>query len=280
MRRLAAIVCLVAASARPAVAASLSLGFSAGFAGGGGVHERHSGMFGGGFFGLDHVEAAQARFEDRFADLTATYDDGLAEIEDYYASDDYFDVVDDAQRLVDRYDWFLTGIERTIDHLGDFIESANDRLTFLQELLTDYQARDNLSETRLARIEDWLTGLQDHVQLKIDLLTEQQTTLTENLPTYQEFQTELTTFYDDIVAAGGGTSSDDDDGGSAAALRALSAVSTDAGCAVMPELDSGSVPEPHSLVLAGLAATAIHGVRRHRRRAGLFAVYPTCAAVR
>jgi hypothetical protein len=270
MRKLAALALALALPWPGASAAHLSVefsgslggGFHAEFSGFGGRHRFETG-FAPGFLGMgllvpDFAEAVQMRFEDRFADIVAEYDDGVANIEDYYSTDDYEDVVDDTERLVDRYDWFVTGVERSIEHLDSFIDLANDKLTFLEELLADYQARDDLSETRLERIEDWITTLQDHTQLKIDLLTERQTTLTESLPTYQDFQSQITTYLDDIVAAGSG-SGGDDSGESASALRSLAAnVACDD--ARQP---AGAIPEPHGLALAGIAALA--ALRRPRR---------------
>ena len=59
---------------------------------------------------------------------------------------------------------------------------------------------DDLSETRLERIVDWITSAQDMLSLRIDLLTYKQTTLEENLTTYTTFQTDLTSYLDEIVA--------------------------------------------------------------------------------
>lgn len=272
MKKLAALVLALALPSSGASAGQLSFEISGSLGGGfhaefNGVGRRHGfgGAFAPGFLGIgllvpDLAAATQMRFEDRFADLMAEYDDGLASIDDYYASDDYNDVVDDAERLVDRYDWFVTGVDRSIEHLGSFIDLATDKLTFLDDLLADYQARDDLSETRLERITDWITTLQDQTQLKIDLLTERQTTLTESLPTYQDFQSQLTTYVDDIVAAGGGSTG----GGQSDSARALRAVAADvAGGGV--DQPVGAVPEPNGLALAGMAAlAALHRSRRHR----------------
>lgn len=236
--------------------------FHGGFGGGFG------GLLDGGFLGLSNFEAQQARYEEKFADITAAYDDGVANIENFYASDEYDDVVDDATRLVHRYDFFVTRVEHSIDFLGTAIDASNDSLTFVQDLLADYQSRD-LSEKRLAHIEDVLTTVQDNIQLKIDFLTEKQTTLTENLPTYQDFQSQLTTYRDTIVAAGGGTTDDED--ASSAAHRALAATTESAatasgGVCAAPSGGPSAVPEPSAASLAVIASVAL--LRRRRRIAG------------
>jgi hypothetical protein len=225
------------------------------------------GLLEGGFLGLGNFEAQQARFEDKFTDIMSAYDDGVANIENFYASDEYDDVVNDTERLVDRYDWFVTRAERSVDRLGNIIDASNDSLTFVQDLLADYQGRDDLSEKRLARIEDVLTNIEDHIQLKIDFLTEKQTTLSENLPTYQDFQSQLAAYLDEIVAAAGGTTDDGD--ASAASLRALAATAggTAGADRAMPTAATSAVPEPSAALLALLAGVALCRLRRPSMRA-------------
>jgi hypothetical protein len=254
----AAILILFAAG--PALAAPIS------FSGGGGMGggHRHGGR---GHGGLD-VDVIQNRFEDQLADIMTAYDEGVAGSEDYYSSDDYADLVGETEWLVDSYDWFLTSVERTIDHIDDYIASANEDLTFYGELLAEYEARDDLSETRLARITDWITSAQDMLTLRIETLTYKQTTLEENLTTYTTFQTDLTSYLDEIVAAGGGTTTTGDETDDAdAALQALAltgmgdcaAISDGAVTAVTP------VPEP-SAAAGFLAIAGAAGWRAYRRR--------------
>lgn len=226
---------------------------------------------GGGLTGTPVADFVQTRFEDRFEDLMTEYDEGLAEIEDYYESDDYDEVVSDVDRLADRYDWFVSGVERSVDRIGDVITRANERLTFLQELLEDFQDRDGLAG-RLERIEDLITGLQNGVERGIDLLTERQTNLSENLVGYRDFQGEIMDFYDTIVAAGGGTSTGD--ASSAAALSAFilptagsSSSSAPASVGDAPAVVAAAVPEPSSLALAALGALgALWGRARRATR--------------
>lgn len=253
----AAILLLLAAG--PALAAPIS------FSGGGGMGggHRHGGR---GHGGLD-VDVIQNRFEDQLADIMSAYDDGVADSEDYYSSDDYADLVGETEWLVDSYDWFLTSVERTIEHIDDYIASANDDLTFYGELLAKYEARDDLSETRLARIVDWITSAQDMLTLRIETLTYKQTTLEENLATYTTFQTDLTSYLDEIVAAGGGTVATGDGTDDAAALQAL-ALTGMGGCSA---ISSGTAPPvtpvPEPSAAAGLIAIAgAAGLRAARRR--------------
>lgn len=253
----AALLLLLAAS--PALAGTIS------FAGGGGMGgQRHGGRGHGGL----SVDELQNRFEDQLADVMTAYDDGVASGEDYYSSDDYTDLVGKTEWLVDSYDWFLTGVERTISHIDDYIASANDELAFYDELLAKYEARDDLSETRLARIVDWITSAQDMLTLRVDMLTYKQTTLEENLATYTTFQTDLSSYLDEIVAAGGGSSTTDDSGDDAnTALQAL-ALTGMGSCSPLggtPDAVVNAVPEPSAvaslLTLAGVAAW-----RARRRR--------------
>ena len=126
------------------------------FAGGG---HRH----GGRGHSAPSVDMIQNNFKDRLADIMSSYDDGVADGEDYYSTDAYADLVGETEWLVDRYDWFITGVERTIGHIDDYIARANDDLAFYDDLLADYEARDDLSETRLTRIVDWITTAQDMI---------------------------------------------------------------------------------------------------------------------
>ncbi len=172
--------------------------------GGPGLGGHHGGVRGfGGLYGFD-TERLQTRYETKFADLMMDYDTGLADIEDFYNSDEYADIVDGVEHLVDRYDFFLSGVERSIDRLGDFIMIANDDLTYYGDLLAEYQARDDLPAARLDRIVARLTNIQDHLTTRIDLWTEKQTTLSENFGSYQVFSSDLSAYLSEIVTAGGG----------------------------------------------------------------------------
>lgn len=252
-----AIITLLGAA--PALAGPIS------FAGGGGMGGGH--RPGGRGPGMS-VDAVQNRFEDQLADIMSAYDEGVAGSEDYYSTDDYTDLIGETEWLVDSYDWFLTSVERTIEHIDDYIANANDELTFYDELLAKYEARDDLSETRLARIVDWITSAQDMLSLRIDLLTYKQTTLEENLATYTTFQTDLTSYLDEIVAAGGGTATTDDGTDDADATLQALALTGMGGCSALGDgavTAVTAVPEPSaaaSLLTIGAAAAW----RAYRRR--------------
>jgi hypothetical protein len=259
-----------------------------GFGGGGlGLGGHHGGFHGGGFLGGDVLggglvgglgglgaEQLQTRFEDKFADLQLDYDTGLEEIEDFYTSDDYTSIVESMERLVDRYDLFVTGV-RSIERLGDYISIATDDLSFYDELIAEYEAREDLSEERLERIINRLTNFQEHLTTKIDLLTEKQTTLSESLPTYETFSTDLSTYLAEIVTAGGGTI-DDSSEDTASAILASSPLRSMAPfaalademptCQMSPEmLEANAAPEPGAQLLV-LLAMIVFGLRRGRRR--------------
>jgi hypothetical protein len=273
-----AVIALVAQTAQAG-----HLGFGRG---GPGLGDQHGG-FGGGEFdagshgfgdlrplgGLD-TERLQTRFETKFENLQTDYDTGLGEIEDFYSTDDYADVVESMENLVDRYDLFLSGVERSIERLGDFISIATDDLTFYDEMIAEYEARDDLSEERLERILDRLTGFQDHLSTKIDFLTEKQTTLSENVSTYELFSTDLSTYLSEIVTAGGGTIDDSTEETAAAILSTsplrsiapLAALADEESFCQMPEsaLEATATPEPTSQLL-GLMALGLLALRRPTR---------------
>lgn len=246
----------------------------------GGFGHRHGGPGMGSFFDTDTI---QGRFEDRYTDIQSEYDDGLASIEDYYVSDDYADVVDDMETLTNRYDKFLDHVQGTIDWLDLAIARAENEITFLDDLLTKYQENENLSEDRLARIEDWVTSIQEMLTTKVDSMTEKQTSLTDSLAGYVTFGEEMDTYLDTIVTAGGGTGSSDtsdtDEGTSddstsdttvatvalsvAPAVRIMVAVMAEP--AELP-ISTITVPEPTPVTLmAGVLALAAGFMRSARQ---------------
>jgi hypothetical protein len=261
-----------------ALAANFAHAGHMGFGGmGGGGFGRHPG--GGDFAGLGgggfDTERVQTRFESQFEALQADYDDGLAEIEDFYNSDEYTEIVDDAETLVDRYDLFLGGIERAVERFDDFLAILNDDLVFYGDLLAEYEAREDLSAERLERITTRLTNIQEHLTDKIETLTERQTSLTENLGTYQTFSEGLATYLAEIVAAGGGTTDSETTAAASVtsspiALMSIAESAASAEHAALCELPqaataASAVPEPGARLLGAIAlAGAI--LPRHRPR--------------
>jgi hypothetical protein len=236
-------------------------GFGDRFGGYGGL-----GLFGGNFgLGLFDAERTQTRFENQFDALKTKYDEGVANTTDFFNSTEYDRIVNRTERLDDNYGFFVGGVERSIDRLGDIISIANDDLTYFNDLLADYQADTSLSPERLARIEARIDRITDRITTGIDFLTDKQTTLQTNLPTYQTFQTDISTFLSDIVAAGGGTSSALTSALSASFLAESS--SSDYGLASVSSqlavsntgmgLSPSNVPEPQTAVLAVVALGAI-----------------------
>jgi hypothetical protein len=196
----------VATAGKPDAVASRGVGGFGGFQFGehGGFGEFRGLGLGFGF-GFVDPERTQERFEMRFDDLMTDYEQGVEEITDFYESDEYEDIVNDTERLAGRYDLFLSGVEHKTELVGGLIDVANDSLVFFDDLLADYQADEDLSPERLERLEVWIGRVTDRIDMKIDRLTEVQTTLEDNLPTYQTFQTDVDTFLTEIVAAGEGT---------------------------------------------------------------------------
>ena len=258
---------LVSLGATPANAHGGGDGFGV-FGGFGGFGFGHHGGFDGfGGFGLGVLNAdrTQERFQNRFDGLKSQYEDGVADVEDYFTSDDYDHILEKTGLLTDRYGLFVSGVERSINRLDDVISIANDDLAYYTDLLADYQADDTLSERRLARIERWLNRVTDALDSKIGWLTEKQTDLQTGLPTYQAFQTDLSAFLTDITAAGSSTDV------AAASLKSLANAA-----AIMSESDevmcaagSGSlspatsVPEP---AMGVLALSGVGGFVAHRRQ--------------
>jgi hypothetical protein len=247
--------------------------FGLGFSGG----HRDFGGFGG--FGRDFglgffdAERSQTRFESQFDTLKTKYDDGVANVTDFFTTTQYDNIVGKTERLDDRYGLFVSSVTRSIDRISNLISTTNDDITYFNDLLADYQADTSLSATRLDRIEAWIGRITDRLTTRVNSLTDKQTTLQTNLPTYQAFQMDIDTFLSDIQAAGGGTSSGTTS--SAVSLTSRSALvqgtlSSDAvTCATSgTSITPTAAPEPATVTLLVLAigAGCTLGARRSRRR--------------
>ena len=220
--------------------------------------------FGFGFFDVaDVVDNVQGRFADRLDTLQTQYDNGVADNTDFFTSSLYDRIVNRTERLSDQYGLFLSGVQHGIDRIGDVITTYSDDLTYYNDLLTNYQADDTISAARLARIEAYINRITDRLTTKIDNLTETQTTLQTNLPTYQSFQTE-------IKYAGSGTDTTTTTTSSlkslvaAATMTASTTSGSLAACDSLPLSSGGAVPEP-SIVGLLLCAGGMTLLRRESR---------------
>ena len=288
MFRILIVVVLLAQCAAPAAAGRMGFG---GFLEGG-----HGGPFGGGFggpflrYGLGLVdsirdawtgrgpwaEVPQDYFENRFQNLMEDYDEGLMEIEEFFSSDEYTEIVDDLGNLVVRHDFYLDLLGRRVDRLDDVIALANDDLLFYEDLLTEYQERDDLTEQQLMRIENRLSWKIDHLNGRVERLSDKQVDLGELLPTVEMFNDDLSNYLDEIVTAGmtPATTPETSEEIPFTELAALAVTVPDA--ATLPVLASTasstgssvsivSVPEPHSWHLIAILVTVVLFAGRTRR---------------
>ena len=197
---------------------ALDLGFRWGLHGPGfgSVHGWRGDRHGG--FGLS-PESWQTRFDDRFEHIMAEYDQGLAEVADFFASDEYGDVLDDTEKLVERHDLYLERIELSTELIDEAITAANEDLLRYEDLLAEYETRDDLSESTIERLESRLTHLIDHTTERVERLTEKQTSLDVLLEGEIAFNDSLVAYLGEITAAsldgevdpGGGEATDQGD---------------------------------------------------------------------
>jgi hypothetical protein len=244
-------------------------GFGFGFGGGHGDFGGFGGNFGLGFY---DAESAQTRFESQFDALQTKYNDGVANTTDFLTSTAYDNIVSKTERLDDRYGLFVSSVTRSIDRIGDQISTTNDDISYFNDLLANYQADTSLSATRLDRIEAWVGRITDRLNSRVTSLTDKQTTLQTNLPTYQTFQTTVDTFLSDIQAAGDGTSSTSTSSAVSllsSRLLVKSVMSSEAACDTSgTSLTPSAAPEPSAAMLMLLAGAGCAFVcRRPRRRA-------------
>lgn len=190
--------------------------------------------------------------------MQTKYDDGVANVTDFFTTPQYDNIVSKTERLDDRYGLFVSSVERSIDCISDLISTTNDDITYFNDLLADYQADTSLSATRLERIKTWIGRITDRLTSRVDSLTDKQTTLQTNLPTYQAFQIDIDTFLSDIQAAGGGTSDGSTSSTTSLTSRSVlmkGALSSDqVTCAASgTSLSPTAVPEPATATLLVLA---------------------------
>ncbi|MCA9258039.1 MAG: hypothetical protein KDA61_02510 [Planctomycetales bacterium] len=204
----------------------------------------------GGTATAERIDAAQSRLAGRYDDLTSTYSADLADISDYYASDEYVGLIADTETLSVRYDLFLVRAESTLARISDAIASLADRSTALDELLTQWQSNDALSTTILERMTTRVENWQTQLTVQSDYLLEQQSLLTTNLVGYAALGDDIDVFLADIVAAG--TSDVTTDSSASASASALASVAA-----------ATAIPEP---VSAALALAALLPLGRRRRR--------------
>ena len=138
----------------------MNFGFGGGHRGFGGF----GGNFGLGFF---DAERTQTRFENQFDTLQTKYDDGVANVTDFFTTTQYDNIVSKTERLDDRYGLFVSSVERSIDRITDLISTTNDDITYFNDLLANYQADTNLSATRLERIETWIGRITDRLTTRV-----------------------------------------------------------------------------------------------------------------
>lgn len=238
-----------------------------GFGFDGGHHD--FGEFG---LGFSNAENAQARFESQFESLKTKYDDGVVNTTDFFNTSTYDSIVSKTERLDDRYGLFVSSVSRSIDRIGNLISITNDDIAYFDNLLADYQSDTTISASRLDRIEAWISRITDRLNSRVDSLTAKQTTLQNDLPTYQAFQMDIDNFLSDIQTAGGGTSNSTTvTSSNAIALASTSKLVQGAQaadmvtCAGSPLTTGTAVPEPSAACLLLLIASGVYATRQRCR---------------
>ena len=224
--------------------------------------------FGLGFFDAERV---QNRFESQFDSLQTRYDEGVANVPDFFTTTQYDRIVSKTERLDERYGLFLGGVERSIDRISDLISITNDDITYFNNLLADFQADTDVSPARLERIEAWINRITDRLTTRVDSLTNKQSTLQTNLPTYQTFQMDIDTFLTAIQAAGGGATDAPASGLVSLASSSKLVKRIPSSDQVTSAISNGaltptSVPEPATAMLLVLACGAEFVSRAWRSR--------------
>lgn len=218
-----------------------------------GDHFGFPGDHGLGFWGDEWLES---HFESKFDRLMTDYDAGLNDVEDFFNSEEYMDVVDGVERLIDRHDSFLMKVEWQIEGVGDLIDRANEHLMKIEDWLADHPADEMTTSDKHMWFDDWLMHAEEHVTMKIDWLTMKQMTLMDNLSMYESFQMELTDYLDEIVGAAMPSGAET----SVAALLKSNPLATDAAPAITLSsvtASTAAVPEPPTWIPLAIAIALV-----------------------
>jgi hypothetical protein len=230
-----------------------------------GGHFVHSGRHGMGIWADEWLET---RFEKKFERLMNKYDEGLADVEDFYNSEEYMNVVDGVELLIERHDSFLMKVEWSVEDVGDLIDHANEHLMRIE----DWLAKDDTDEMMPWKDhmwhDEWLMRAEDILTMKIETLTMKQETLMEKLSMYQSFHMELTDYLDQIVDAANPS------GAAVAAAALLPGVTLPIDTAIAvghvtsSPVSLATVPEPPTWLPLAIAAAVVGLWRRtfDRRR--------------
>ncbi|QDU91389.1 hypothetical protein Pla175_48110 [Pirellulimonas nuda] len=219
------------------------------------------------------ADSVQGKFETDFSGLQMDYDDGLANISDFFESPEYTAVVSGVEHLISKHDIFLNGVELSIDALGRPADALNRSISRFDDLVNKIGAL-NLPGNAAAHVEAAL-GLAENRVLSIrDRLLEPQMALAGKLEGYQEFNTEMQDYLDSIIdaasengtevglmtsvsAAGGVTLTNN-------YVYSLPVMSASATSGTQLAVSGAAVPEPAAWVLLlGVAAAA--GTLRRKR---------------
>lgn len=227
---------------------------------------RGFGLFGHGWpggFGWGHPGFwdPKVRIEEKFANLMESYDMGVEEIEDFFQSDEYTEIVEDLEHLIDKDDWYLEHAQHKSDRLAELIGHLEEKLLSYQEDPNAEQENDT-SDEHDGWKGKWHMMKEEFLTKVIDRLTEKQTTLDDNLDMHALLNEELNTYLDEILVAGGMTEELTEVSGlmSDSNNQASLALSENA------SITSLGVPEPGTSALALLSLLSIDLRRRRRRR--------------
>jgi hypothetical protein len=140
----------------------------------------------------------EQKFEDKFDTLSSELDDLIATVPDYADTDDYQELVDDIEKLIDRHGDFIDRVDAKIEHISDAIDRTGDSIEHLDDVLDRLHNNTHIPAKALAQIEKQIERAKSRIEDRIESLEAKKSALEDKLEQYGVFQSEVEDYLDNV----------------------------------------------------------------------------------